>query len=141
MKRNGRRWFWIRLAYWLGIVADAVWAVGLFVPRAYGLLTGDPDFDPDLPFRLGLGVAGVLMTGWTILLIWAVRNPIDRRFVILLTAGVAFGMGSVALLGVLAGNAFEIWILAKCCVLVATMVASYVLAGREAQERALAPRS
>jgi len=81
-----KRMFLIKIAYWLGIGADALWAVALFSPQVFAILTGNPDFDPDLQTRLIMGMGGSLMTGWTLLLIWAVRKPIERRVVILLTA-------------------------------------------------------
>ena len=75
----------------------------------------------------------VAMTGWTVLLVWAVRDPIARRFVILLTAfPVVFGMFVVALIGVLAGDSSGSWILVKTTVLFVSMVASYILSGRVA---------
>ena len=118
------------LPYWLGMAADALWAVALFVPRVFGALTGNPDFDPDLDFRLTMAIGGILMSGWTILLFWAVRDPIERRFVILLTAfPVVFGFSTIALIQVLQGNTFQIWILIKTAVLFASMIASYFLAG------------
>ena len=127
--------FWIKIAYWLGIAADALWAVGLLVPRVFGILTGNPEFAPSLQLRLAMGVGGTLMTSWTFLLLWAVREPIERRFVILLTAFPAvFGLSIVALIGVLEGNTMEIWILIKNSVLFVSMINSYVLAGRVAKE-------
>ena len=112
MDEQKRRFFLIRIAYWLGIGADALWAVGLLVPQVFGILTGNPDFNPDLQLRLMMAVSGTLMTGWTFLLLWAVREPIERRFVILLTAfPVVFGLSIEALVAVLEGNTFEIWIL------------------------------
>jgi hypothetical protein len=33
------RMFFIKAAYWPGIGADALWAVGLLVPRVFGFLT------------------------------------------------------------------------------------------------------
>ena len=118
------------LPYWLGMAADALWAVALFVPRVFGALTGNPDFDPDLDFRLTMAIGGILMSGWTILLFWAVRDPIERRFVILLTAfPVVFGLSMIALIQVLQGNTFQIWILIKTAVLFVSMIASYFLAG------------
>jgi len=82
--------FWIRIAYWLGIAADALWAV---------------------------------------------REPIERRAVILLTAfPVVFGLSIVALVAVLAGNTFEIWILIKNAILFISMISSYVMASKMARE-------
>jgi hypothetical protein len=133
----GKTMFLIRIAYWLGIGADALWAVALLFPPLFFTLTGTPDFDPDLQVKLIMGVGGSLMTGWTLLLIWALRRPIERRVVILLTAfPVAFGMFVVASIGFLAGSAANAWIMAKTLLLIVTMVTSYVLADRIAAQTA-----
>ncbi len=121
----------IKLAYWLGIGADGLWAVALFFPMVFGLLTGQPDFSPEMPVRLIMAIGGSLMAGWTLLLFWAVRQPIERRAVILLTAfPVVFGLTMVALLGYIGGNTSNIWILVKNSILMISMVTSYVLACR-----------
>ena len=122
------RMFFIKIAYWLGIGADALWAVGLLSPQVFGILTGSPDFNPDLQIRLIMGIGGSLMIGWTFLLLWAVRQPIKRRFVILITAFVAFGLFIVAFIGFLEGNTSNIWILIKNTILIISMVTSYILA-------------
>jgi len=70
------------------------------------------------------------MAGWTVLLLWAVRRPIERRFVILLTAIVVAALFVLALVNVLKGNTNEYWILIKCLVLFVAMLTSYSLAGR-----------
>lgn len=129
MMSEQKRMFMIKFPYWLGIVADAIWAVGLLFPSVFGLLTGNPDFNPDLQIKLMMGIGGSLMTGWTLLLIWAVRKPIERRMVILLTAfPVVFGMFVVSLLGYINGNTTNLWVLIKTAILFITMAASYVLA-------------
>ena len=69
------------------------------------------------------------MAGWTVLLLWAVRRPIERRFVILLTALVVAALFLLALANILKGNTNEYWILIKCLVLFMAMLASYSLAG------------
>jgi hypothetical protein len=131
--KKSRTTLLITAPYWMGIAADALWAVGLLFPPVYGALTGRPAFNPDLQSRLAMGVGGTLMVGWTCLLVWAVRKPIERRFVILLTAfPVVFGLFLVALVGVLRGNTFGIWILVKTFVLFVSMIASYVAAGKVA---------
>ena len=123
MNEQKKRMFLIKIAYWLGIAADALWAVGLLLPQVFGILTGRPDFNPDLQIRLIMGIGGSLMTGWTLLLLWAVRKPIERRVVILLTAfPVVFGLFIVAIIGVLEGNTFNIWILVKNTILIISMV-------------------
>ena len=122
--------FLIKLPYWLGIAADALWAVGLLYPPVFGLLTGNPDFNPDIQMRLVMGIGGSLMTGWTLLLVWAVRRPIERRVVILLTALVVLGMFIITLIGVLEGETSNIWLLVKTTILMITMLTSYILAGK-----------
>ena len=130
-----RQMFLVKTPYWLGIGADALWAIGLLSPQAFGLLTGDDDFAPDWELRAVMAIGGVLMTGWTVLLLWGVRQPIQRRFLILVTAfPVVFGLFVVALMNVLKGNTYEIWILVKCPVLFISMIISYILADRIAND-------
>jgi hypothetical protein len=131
MNEQQKRLFLIKIAYWLGIGADALWAVGLLFPRVFGMLTGNPDFHPDVQTRLIMGIGASLMTGWTFLLVWALRKPIERRGVILLTAfPVVFGLFIVALIGFLGGNTWNLWLLIKTIILIISMVTSYILAGK-----------
>lgn len=79
----------IRIFYWLGAILDARVGIILLIRRYLEL----PDFirtngpSVDLLGALhGVGEACALMWGWTFLLIWADRKPLERRGVILLTA-------------------------------------------------------
>jgi len=119
----------IKFPYWLGIAADALWAVALLFPAVFGVLTGVDDFSPDWQMQSVMAIGGILMAGWTVLLLWAVRRPIERRFVILLTALVVAALFLLALVNVLKGNTNEYWILIKCLVLFVAMLTSYSLAG------------
>jgi hypothetical protein len=130
MCEQKKRMFLIKFPYWLGIGADALWAFGLLFPSIFGILTGNPDFNPDLQIRLIMGIGGSLMTGWTLLLLWAVKKPIERRTVILLTSFVVMGLFIVALIGFLNGNKLNIWILIKNTILMISMITSYLLAGK-----------
>lgn len=119
----------IKFPYWLGIFADAIWAIALLCPSVYSILIGNSNFHPDLQYRLTMSIGGVLMMGWTILLLWGVRNPIERRFVILLTAfPVVFGLSIVSLIAYISGNPTSLWIVFKTTILFVTMIISYVLA-------------
>jgi hypothetical protein len=140
-ERNNRRFieldvrtivvkFWlIKLPYWLGIAADALWAIALLFPLIFGALTGVDGFSPDWQMRSVMAIGGVLMAGWALLLVWAVRRPVERRFVILLTALVVAALFLVAVINVLKGNTSEYWILIKCLFLFGAMLTSYSLAG------------
>lgn len=119
----------IKLAYWLGIGADALWAVALFAPPLFGSLIGEAEFRPDIQTKYIMWMGGSLMTGWTLLLIWAIGKPIERRMVILLTAiPVVLGMFIISLVQFISGNSFVLWILIKCIILMASMIISYRLA-------------
>ena len=120
----------IKLAYWLGIGADGLWAVGLLVPQVYGMLVGTPEFAPDFQTRQLMLIGGSLMTGWTFLLIWALQRPVARRGVLLLTAfPVIFGLFITTVNGISNGNPTLYWVLVKLVVLITAMVGSYFLAG------------
>ena len=79
----------IRFAYWLGAILDAIWGI---VPLIYMLFSeerifadlGFPSPISDFGYFALVGVSG-LMLGWTFLLIWANRKPIERRDTLLLT--------------------------------------------------------
>jgi len=130
MKDTNKEMFLIRLAYWLGIFADGLWSIALFSPAVFGFLTGNPDYNPTLEVKLLMGLGGTLMTCWTLLLIWAVRNPIERRFVILLTALVVFGLTIITIIRVINGDQFSSWILIKTAILMISMITSYILANK-----------
>ena len=124
-------YFLIRFPYWLGIIADALWTIALLYPPVYGMLIGKSKFNPDLQHKLTMSVGGILMMGWTLLLIWAVQNPIERRFVILLTAfPVVFGLFLVSLIAYISQNSGRLWIVIKTAILFFTMVFSYFLADK-----------
>lgn len=119
----------IKLPYWMGVAADALWAIALFFPAVFGALTGVDGFSPDWQLQSVMAIGGVLMAGWTVLLVWAVQRPVERRFVILLTALVVAALFLLALINILKGNSSEYWILIKCLVLFGAMLTSYSLAG------------
>ena len=130
----GKRIVAIKLAYWLGIGADALWAVGLLIPQVYALLVGNPDFTPDFQTRQLMLAAGSLMTGWTFLLVWGLQRPLERRGVLLLTAfPVIFGLFITTVNGISNGNPVLYWVLVKLVVLMIAMVGSYFLASKLAR--------
>ena len=135
MDNTRKKLLLIKVTLWLGIAADTLWAVALFVPSVFGMLTGKLHYNPDTEVRLIMGIGGTLMTGWTLLLLWAVRKPVERRMVILLTAfPVVFGMFTVALIAFIGGNRGNIWILLKTTILMITMLTSYIIAAKMDRE-------
>ncbi len=114
---------------WFGIVADFLWAIGLFYPSVFASLTGKSEMIVDLQLRLVMAIGGSLMLGWTFLLVWTVQKPLERRFVLLLTAFPAvFGIFTVTCISVVNGNSFSIWIAVKTFLVFIAMLSSYYLA-------------
>lgn len=76
----------LRVAYWTGAVLDGIMVFPLLFPKVAGIMFKITDFNPGVDTRYVMYVGASLMLGWTILLIWADRKPIERRDVILITA-------------------------------------------------------
>jgi hypothetical protein len=80
-----RQVLWLRAAYWAGIIMDAVAAVQMLFPRlllrAYGV-----DLEPTAEFNFAMRYGAPLMIGWTVLLFWADRKPVERKDTLLITA-------------------------------------------------------
>lgn len=95
---------WLRISYWVGAVVDLLAAVGLLVPPIASIVYGISSFDPGSDYRYAAGVAASLMLGWTVLLLWADRQPLERRGVLILTVcPVLVGLIASGLLAVQAG--------------------------------------
>ena len=76
----------IRFAYWLGALMDFLVALSmtLYVFFQVNIGMDYPEPTNELRFMLSAGMA--LMWGWTILLIWGDRKPIERRLILFFTA-------------------------------------------------------
>ena len=72
-------------SYWLGIVADAVATLLLFSPAFANQVLQPKPFEITPMYLYVTRVAGALMLGWTVLLLWAQRKPIERADVLLIT--------------------------------------------------------
>ena len=121
----------IKLSYVLGIIADGLWAVAFLFPPLFNLLTNNKNFNPDFETRIIMGIAASLMLGWTVLMIWALLKPLERRFILILTAfPVVLCLFVLSLLSVLNGNLFAIWLLFKTLLIIILMTYSYLKANR-----------
>lgn len=87
---------WLRIAYWTGAIIDALAFIPLVDSDIWATLNQVPNFHADWAFRYSQAFAAVFMAGWTILLIWADRNPLERRGVLPITVfPVVVGLNSV----------------------------------------------
>ncbi len=80
----------LRIAYWWGIIADAVSAILMLFPNLF-LRLMNFNLTPGRDFAFGLSYGAPLMIGWTILLVWADRQPVERKDILLLTLPVIIG--------------------------------------------------
>jgi hypothetical protein len=84
---------WLRRSYWVGAVADGLSLVPMLSPKAGGSMFGIEDFNPPVEYKYAMGMGASLMAGWTALLIWADRKPIERKGILPLTVfPVIFGI-------------------------------------------------
>jgi len=78
-------------------------AVAMLFPAVGATLYGMEAFDPSPEYRYAMGLGASLMMGWTLLLIWADRRPLERRGVLLITVLVILGLASAGAYAVEAG--------------------------------------
>lgn len=91
---------WLRISYWVGAILDGLYVIPMVVPQWAGALFGAPNFPTTPEIRYVFNVGAALMAGWTALLIWADRKPVERRGVLLLTlfpVKVGLDLASIAL--------------------------------------------
>jgi len=95
---------WLRISYWVGAIVDAVAAAQMLWPPLFRLGMGLPGFTPGVEYHYAMGMGASLMIGWTALLLWADRKPVERKGVLPLTVlPVIAGLAANQARGVLAG--------------------------------------
>lgn len=133
-----KRLLLLRLTYWIGAIFDGLMIIPMMSVKAAGVLMGMPGFSPGAEYRFAMALGAALMAGWTVLLIWADRKPVERRSVLLMTlfpvlsgliAGCVYGAVSGA---VKAQGMVSIWI--SQGILLALGCAAYIHSSPLAEE-------
>jgi hypothetical protein len=93
----------LRCAYWIGAIFDALTLVPLLVPSVGAEIFGMVGFVPSPEYRYATALAAALMLGWTALLLWADRRPLERRGVLPLTVLAIAGLAAAGALAVSLG--------------------------------------
>ena len=94
----------LRISYWVGAVLDAFSVLPLVIPIFGGAVYGIADLSVTMEYRFVSYIGASLMLGWTILLIWADRRPLERRGVLLITVfPVVLGLAFSGLYMMIAG--------------------------------------
>ena len=130
---------WLRISYWVGAIADAIAAVVMSFPEVGRAAYGLTRFEPGVDYRYAMRLGASLMLGWTVLLLWADRRPLERRGVLPITVFVIAGLAWAGAYAVSAGliplgNMIPTWALQA--LLVILFLYSYFRAGRMAVQAA-----
>lgn len=72
----------LRVTYWWGIIADALAAILMMMPKLFIANTG-VNLPNSTGFSYGLLFGMPVMLGWTVILFWADRKPLERKGVLL----------------------------------------------------------
>ena len=92
----------LRAAFLVGAVTDGLAVLPFLSPPLARMVWGMAGAGG--AYRLAAGYGASLMLGWTFLLVWAYRKPLERRFVAALTIVVILGLVVTEILGLLAGS-------------------------------------
>lgn len=90
--------------YCIGIVADALATVLLFSPKIANVVLQPQPFEITEMFLYVSRIAGALMFGWTVLLVWGVRKPVERADILIITLFPVVTILAVALVLVVKSN-------------------------------------
>lgn len=94
----------LRLSYWLGAIIDALVGVFMVIPFAFGIKEGIVNFAPGPDYVFAMGMGASLMFGWTLLLLWADRKPVERKGILPITVFPAIvGIYASRLFGISSG--------------------------------------
>ncbi len=107
----------LRISYWFGAVLDGVMVIPMLFPSVGGAMFGIDHFNPGNEYKYAMMIGASLMLGWTVLLIWADRKPLERKGIILITViPVVTGMVLAGIFAVSVGmvkveSMIPVWIL------------------------------
>jgi len=126
---------WLRVSYWMGAVADGVMVVAMLYPPLLRSLLGVSGAEVDVETRCALAMGSSLMAGWTVLLLWADRKPLERSGVLILTVfPVIVGLALATAYGAWGGyitlsRAIPVWLFQLFLTILFSV--SYVIARKE----------
>jgi hypothetical protein len=81
--------FWLKLSFIVGAIVDGLALIPMVIPWAAKIFWGFEVFTGIYYFSMGKGAS--LMLAWTVLLLWAYRKPLERRYIALFTAVILVG--------------------------------------------------
>jgi len=94
---------WLRISFWTGALIDVTAALMMLFPALFVFMNQPTNFSADLAYRYAMGMGAPLMLGWTVLLLWADRKPIERKEILPITLLVVIGEIVVQVWGIVNG--------------------------------------
>ncbi len=76
---------WLRTCYWIGAIVDGLVVLLFVFPNLFAVVSQISNFHPGREYRYMAGTAAALMLGWTVLLLWADRKPVERKGILIIT--------------------------------------------------------
>ena len=96
--------YWLHTSYWMGAVLDLLVGLNMAFPRLVGVDRVLSLFTPTPASRFAFGMGAPVMLGWTILLLWADRKPLERKGLLPITILVVLGEVANEIAAVAAGS-------------------------------------
>lgn len=111
----------LRISYWVGAITDGLFVIPLVFPALGRVIFRLPDSSIAPEFNYISYIGASLMLGWTILLIWADRKPLERKGVLLITvfpvvAGLALSGIYLAVSGVVSLHSIIPTLILQACI-------------------------
>ena len=75
----------INIAFGIGAVTDGLAIIPMLSNCVGAKLFGGDASNNDFKYRYAMAIAASLMAGWTLLLLWGICSPMERRGILLLT--------------------------------------------------------
>jgi len=96
--------YWLRTSYWMGAWLDLLVGLTMLFPGFFGVNQVLSIFSPTPASRFAMGMGAPVVLGWTVLLLWADRRPLERKDVLPITVLVVLGEVANEIVAVRAGS-------------------------------------
>lgn len=111
----------IRLTYWYGAILDFLVFLDMMISIIFEFSFTMQNVSTDVSYKYQTGTGAFLMLGWTFLLIWADRKPIERKDILLITA-------IPVIVGIMIINMFYAYVWFLSVITLMVFIIAYVLA-------------
>lgn len=75
----------VQIAFIVGAITDGLAIIPMLSHRVGSAVFGGKVSQDNAAYQYAMGIGSSLMAGWTLLLLWGAKSPIERRALLLLT--------------------------------------------------------